>query len=357
VSSSVSVSLADYDYELPAERIAQQPAAEREAARLLVLDRSSESREHAHVADLPRLLRAGDLLVVNATRVVPARLRGAKQSGGRAEALILGPLAETGRWRALLRCRGRQRAGQVLRFGTGDDAFDARIEALRADGEVELAIDPGVSPYRAGETPLPPYIRRAAAAATDVERYQTVFAREPGAIAAPTAGLHFGAPLLDALAAAGIERAEIVLHVGAGTFRPLHDEDLARGRLHPEPFEIPEATADAIARTRARGGRVVAVGTTTTRERESCADDARGVRPGRGETDLFLRPGSPIRVVDALVTNFHLPRSSLLLLVAAFCERPDRDAAQARALLLGAYAEALRLDYRFYSYGDAMLIQ
>jgi S-adenosylmethionine:tRNA ribosyltransferase-isomerase len=357
VSPDTPLSLTDFDYELQADRIAQEPAAEREAARLLVLDRACAGHEHARIADLPRLLRAGDLLVVNATQVVPARLRGTKCSGGRAEALILGPLATPGRWRALVRCRGRLRVGLGLRFGTGTEAFDARIEALRDDGEVALAIDPEVSPYRVGEAPLPPYIRRDAAVASDLARYQTVYARAPGAIAAPTAGLHFGEALLTALAEAGVERAEVVLHVGAGTFRPLRDADLARGRLHPEPFEVPEATAEAIAHARARGGRVVAVGTTTTRVLEACADDARGVRPGAGETDLFLRPGSPFRVVDALVTNFHLPRSSLLLLVAAFCGAVDGDAVRGRKVLLDAYAEALRLRYRFYSYGDAMLIQ
>jgi S-adenosylmethionine:tRNA ribosyltransferase-isomerase len=357
VSEPAPVSLADFDYELPAANIAQEPAPEREAARLFVLDRSRGSHEHARVAELPRFLRAGDLLVVNATRVVPARLRGTKQSGGRAEALILGPLATAGHWRALVRCRGRLRVGLDLHFGAGPQAFDARIEALHEDGEVVLAIDPEVSPYRVGEAPLPPYIRRDAAVASDFDRYQTVYARAPGAIAAPTAGLHFGAPLLAALEAAGIERAEVVLHVGAGTFRPLRDADLAQGRLHPEPFELPDATAAAIARVRERGGRVVAVGTTTTRVLEACADAARGVRPGRGETDLFLRPGAPFRVVDALVTNFHLPRSSLLLLVAAFCADVDGDVARGRKLLLDAYAAALRLGYRFYSYGDAMLIQ
>lgn len=351
------LSLADFDYALPADRIAQEPAAEREAARLLVLDRGTGRRSHARVGDLPGFLRAGDLLVVNATRVVPARLRGVKQSGGRAEALVLGALATPGRWRALVRCRGRLRVGLGLRFGSGAQAFDARIETLYEDGEVVLAIDPDVSPYRAGEAPLPPYIRRETAAANDLDRYQTVYARAPGAVAAPTAGLHFGETLLGALADAGIERAEVVLHVGAGTFRPLRDEDLARGRLHAEPFQVPDATAEAIARTRARGGRVVAVGTTTTRVLEACADDAGGVRPGCGETDLFLRPGSRFRVVDALVTNFHLPRSSLLLLVAAFCAVTTGDAERARVMLLDSYADALRRDYRFYSYGDAMLIQ
>jgi S-adenosylmethionine:tRNA ribosyltransferase-isomerase len=344
----VTPSLDDFDYTLPPSRIAQTPAPEREAARLFVLDRATGAHTHTRVAELPRLLRAGDLLVVNATRVLPARLRGEKASGGRAEALVLGATATPGHWRALLRCRGRQRVGLELRFGSGDDAFDAAIAAIGEDGEIVLALAPEVSPYRAGEAPLPPYIRRDAAQAADLARYQTVFARVPGAIAAPTAGLHLGDALLRTLADAGVERAEVVLHVGPGTFRPLREKDLAAGRLHSEHYELPAATAAAIARTRERGGRVVAVGTTTTRVLESRATDERGVRAGCGETDLFLRPGSAFRVVDALLTNFHLPRSSLLLLVAAFAGRER---------ILEAYAEAVRLEYRFYSYGDAMWIQ
>ncbi|RIK98751.1 MAG: tRNA preQ1(34) S-adenosylmethionine ribosyltransferase-isomerase QueA [Proteobacteria bacterium] len=342
------VRLEDFDYPLPPEAIAQAPAPEREGARLLVLDRATGARSDSTIAALPRWLRAGDLVVVNATRVLPARLRGEKSSGGRAEALVLGPAGEPGHWRALLRCRGRQRVGLALRFGTGAHAFDAVVVALHGDGEVVLAVDPAVSPYCVGEAPLPPYIRRSAADPADAERYQTVFARAPGAVAAPTAGLHFGEKLLAALTAAEIERAEVVLHVGAGTFRPLGEVELAAGRLHAEAYELPEATARAVARTRARGGRVVAVGTTTTRVLEACATEDGQVRAGAGETDLFLRPGSRFAVVDALVTNFHLPRSSLLLLVAAFA---------GREAVLAAYADALRLGYRFYSYGDAMLIR
>jgi S-adenosylmethionine:tRNA ribosyltransferase-isomerase len=344
----VTLSLDDFEFTLPATSIAQAPAAEREAARLFVLDRKSGARSHARVADLPRFLRAGDLLVVNATRVLPARLRGEKQSGGRVEALLLGATGTPGQWRALLRSHGRQRIGQRLHFGAGASAFDAEIASIGDGGEVVLAIAPDVSPYRAGEAPLPPYIRREAAQPGDLERYQTVFARVPGAVAAPTAGLHLGETLLRGLDDAGIERAEVVLHVGPGTFRPLRDADLAAGRLHAEAFELPAETAAAIDRARARGGRVVAVGTTTTRVLESRATAERGVRPGCGETDLFVRPGSTFRVVDALFTNFHLPRSSLLLLVAAFAGRER---------ILDAYAEAVGLGYRFYSYGDAMLIQ
>jgi len=340
--------LAELDYELPPDRVAQRPAEPRESARLLVLDRGGASIRHQRVSDLPGLLREGDLLVVNATRVVPARLRGRKASGGAAEALLLGPEpGSPGHWRALVRCRGRLRPGLALHFGSGAAGFEAEIESLGEDGEVVLRLPAGVDPYRAGEPPLPPYIRRSAHDPADDTRYQTVFARVPGAIAAPTAGLHLGPALLDALAAAGVERAELVLHVGAGTFRPLRPADLAAGRLHAERFELPEATAEAIARTRARGGRVIAVGTTTTRVLEARAQARGGVTPGAGETDLFLRPGARFAVVDALLTNFHLPRSSLLLLAAAFAGRER---------LLAAYAEAVRLGYRFYSYGDAMLI-
>lgn len=340
--------LACFDYELPPDRIAQRPAEPRESARLLVLARAGGPIRHLHVSDLPGCLRAGDLLVVNATRVLPARLRGEKATGGRAEALLLGPAGgAAGRWRALVRCRGRLRPGLALRFGRGAAAFEAELETAREDGEAVLRIAPDVDPYRAGEPPLPPYVRRPAPDPADDERYQTVFARVPGSVAAPTAGLHLGPALLAALADAGVECAEVVLHVGPGTFRPLRPEDLAAGRLHAERFELPEATAAAVARARARGGRVVAVGTTTTRVLEARARGEGGVAPGAGETDLFLRPGARFAVVDALLTNFHLPRSSLLLLAAAFAGRER---------LLAAYAEAVRLGYRFYSYGDAMLI-
>lgn len=341
--------LAAFDYELPPERIAQRPAEPRESARLLVLARESAGIRHHYVSDLAGLLRAGDLLVVNATRVLPARLRGRKASGGAAEALLLGPLAGTpDHWRALLRCRGRLRPGLALHFGAEGKGFDAEVENLGEGGEVTLRVAPGIDPYRAGEPPLPPYIRRPAHDPTDDARYQTIFARAPGAVAAPTAGLHLSPALLEALAAGGIDRAEIVLHVGPGTFRPLRASDLAAGRLHAERFELPEPTAAAIARTRARGGRVVAVGTTTTRVLEARAQAGGTVAPGCGETDLFLRPGARFAVVDVLLTNFHLPRSSLLLLAAAFAGRER---------LLAAYAEAVRQGYRFYSYGDAMLIQ
>lgn len=354
-----AIDLADYGFALPPERIAQAPLARRDDARLLRLDRATgeliEPGRDWRVRDLPRWLRAGDLLVVNTTRVLPARLRGRKRSGGVAEALLLGvePGAGPGRYRALVRTNGRLRIGLALAFGAPDDALPATVEALHAGGEVTLAFADERSPYALGEAPLPPYIKRTADDAAgalgdlDRERYQTVYARVPGAVAAPTAGLHLTESVLEGLDRAGVARAEVVLHVGLGTFRPLGDDDLARDRLHAEAYELPPATAEAVARTRARGARVIAVGTTTTRVLETCATGDGGVRAGRGETDLFLRPGKPVRVIDGLLTNFHLPGSSLLLLVAAVVGREP---------MLRAYRHAIAEKYRFYSYGDAMLI-
>jgi S-adenosylmethionine:tRNA ribosyltransferase-isomerase len=338
--------LADFDFALPPERIAQEPLAERDGARLLVQCRASGARDHRAVRDLPGLLRAGDLLVLNATQVVAARLRGRKASGGAAEALLLEPGPRPGEWRALVRARAL-RVGSKLRFARGEQALEAEVSALGGDGSTVLAFPPESRPHALGEAPLPPYIRRPEPHPEDEARYQTVYARVPGAVAAPTAGLHFSRPLLARLADAGIESAELVLHVGPGTFRPLGAAELAAGRLHAERFELPEATADAVARARARGGRVVAVGTTSARVLEARAREDGSVEPGSGTTDLFLRPGHRFRAVDALLTNFHLPRSSLLLLVAAFA---------GREVVLGAYAEAVAAGYRFYSYGDAMLI-
>jgi S-adenosylmethionine:tRNA ribosyltransferase-isomerase len=348
VSSDARLLLEQYDYPLPRERIAQQPPAERDGGRLLVLERASGTLHHARIRDLPRWLHAGDLLVRNASRVRPARLRGRKQTGGAAEALLLGPAPGGGnRHRALLKARGHPRVGAKLLFARGAERCEAEIAALGDEGEVVLGFAPGQDPYAVGEMPLPPYIRRHAPQRADESRYQTVFARAPGSVAAPTAGLHLSERLLAELEAAGLGGAEVVLHVGPGTFRPLRERDLAAGRLHAEYFELPEATAGAVAAARARGRRVVAVGTTSARVLETRAHDDGSVEAGCGETGLFLRPGSRFRAVDALLTNFHLPRSSLLLLVAAFAGR-DR--------VLEAYAEAVREGYRFYSYGDAMLL-
>jgi len=359
--------LEDYDFELPETSIAQTALVERDSARLLVVDRETgelfEAGTDRRVRDLPGLLGPGDLLIVNVTRVLSARLVGRKSTGGAAEALLLGAepdprlVDETQRsakdrgpcFRALLKCTGRVRVGLELVLGRSPGSR-ARVEALHERGEVSLRFEPGADPYALGEAPLPPYIRRdpARSGDDDLARYQTVFAREPGAIAAPTAGLHFTPELFDALRARGVTLAEVVLHVGAGTFRPLDAEALVSGRLHSEVYELPRETVDAIERTRAAGGRIVAVGTTTARVLESCVDAQGMLTAGRGETRLFMRPGgAPFRVIDALLTNFHLPRSSLLLLVAAFV---------GRECLLEAYRYAIGAGYRFYSYGDAMLI-
>jgi len=350
-----------FDFSLPPEAIAQRPCARRSDARLLVLGRSGDAARppapaHRRVSALPELLEEGDLLVVNRTRVVAARLRGRKASGGRAEALLLGATGEKpGRYRALLRTRGRQRPGLELVFRGGEGGaareIEARIARILDDGAVELDLPPDSRPEEIGAPPLPPYIGRCERdrdlCALDRERYQTVYAQEPGAVAAPTAGLHLDAPLLAALDARGVERASLLLHVGLGTFQPLRREQLASGRLHRERYVLPPETAEAVARARRRGRRVAAVGTTTTRVLEACARDDRHVEARAGETELFLRPGDRFRAVDALLTNFHLPRSSLLLLVCAFAGRER---------VLASYREAIARGYRFYSYGDAMWI-
>jgi S-adenosylmethionine:tRNA ribosyltransferase-isomerase len=342
------VDISDFDYELPAGRIAQEPLAERDASRLMLLRRAG-ALEHRAFRELPQLLSPGDLLVLNRSRVVPARLLGRRAGGGAAEALLLTRHAPD-EWDALVRPGDRLKPGSritvseqlVLHVTSGPLADDGR-RRLRLE---TVGLDPDQAIARLGHVPLPPYIRRPDDEA-DRERYQTVYAREPGSVAAPTAGLHFSDELLGRLAARGIGRAELVLHVGPGTFRPVTAARVEEHRIEPEPFSIPAETAEAIGRTRAAGGRVVAVGTTTVRALETAADSAGGVTPGAGESGLVILPGRRFRVVDALVTNFHLPRSSLLLLVAAFAGRER---------VLGAYAEAVRAGYRFYSYGDAMLL-
>ncbi|MCK6507020.1 tRNA preQ1(34) S-adenosylmethionine ribosyltransferase-isomerase QueA [Myxococcota bacterium] len=345
--------LTDLDYTLPEALIARHPPVERDGGRLLVV--GPDERRDARVVDLPGLLRAGDLLVVNDTRVVPARLYGRRASGGRVEALLLphtqvpvlpgGPDAGEPLL-AMLRPGRRLAPGEVLAVeGGGQLALVAREE----DGTWRVQARPSAQALMeaGGHVPLPPYLARPDDAA-DRERYQTVYAGPPGAVAAPTAGLHLSEGLLERLAAAGVERATVTLHVGAGTFRPLRPEDLAQGRLHAEPWWLPEETAAAVDRARARGGRVVAVGTTSTRVLEAAATGQEGrVRAGQGWTDLFLRPGSRFQVVDRLLTNLHLPGSSLLALVQAFAGIP-----RVRA----AYDHAVAAGYRFYSYGDAMLL-
>ena len=333
---------ADFHYELPAELIAQAPLARRSASRLLVLDGRDGSIQDRWFAELPQLLRAGDLLVVNDTRVVRARIHAHKASGGRVELLLERVLDER---RGLFQARASKPLrvdAQLALTGGGE----ARVLAAR-DDLIEIEFREPLADYLAqhGEVPLPPYIDRAPTAA-DLERYQTVFAHAEGAVAAPTAGLHFDEPLLRELAAAGIERSSITLHVGAGTFQPVRVEDLEAHRMHPERVEIGVATCEAVAATRGRAGRVVAVGTTVVRSLETAASPG-GLRPYQGETTLFIRPGHVFRAVDALITNFHLPESTLLMLVCAFA---------GQAHVLRAYAHAVRERYRFFSYGDAMLV-
>lgn len=346
-ASSSPLKLSDFDYSLPDALVAQEPVSPRDASRLLVLPERGPPEHRAFTA-LPGLLREGDLLVFNDTRVIPARLVGLKSTGGKVELLLCEPLAGGlgRRWRAMGQASKPIREGAVLRF----DGLAARVEASEGEGfyVVELdregeALEAALA--RAGRIPLPPYIRRAPSEA-DRERYQTIWARSPGSAAAPTAGLHFTDGLVGALEARGVSRAAVTLHVGPGTFLPVRGDSIEEHRMHAEGYEVGEDAAAAVAACRARGGRVVAVGTTAVRTLESAWDGER-VAPGAGRTTLFVRPGHRFHAVDVLVTNFHLPRSTLLMLVCAFggTER-----------VLAAYREAVSLRYRFFSYGDAMLV-
>ena len=339
-----------FDYELPVERIAQEPAEPRDSARLLVLERATGALEDARFSDLPRWLRAGDCLVVNESRVIPARLIGNLESDGRPVEILMLRALDGGWWEALV--RPGKRCGIGARVTLAGGAARATVLEHREHGArvVEIEAPWPVDDFleRHGLPPLPPYIERHdAPKPEDWERYQTVYATEKGSVAAPTAGLHFTPPLLDRVRAAGVEIHRVTLHVGAGTFRPIRSTEVEAHRLEPESARVPEATAEAVNRARAEGRRVIAVGTTTTRTLEWAADETGRVRAIRGGADLFIYPGYRFRVVDALVTNFHLPRSTLLLLVSAFAGR-DR--------VLAAYRDAVALGYRFYSYGDAMLI-
>jgi S-adenosylmethionine:tRNA ribosyltransferase-isomerase len=340
------VKIDEFEFELPPELIAQAPAESRDASRLLVLRRGTSDLQHCVFSELPTLLRAGDCLVVNDSRVIPARVLAEDDAGRAVELLFLEPLNEHA-WRALVRPGRRCKPGAHLRAGgvrlrvMGVDPDGARVIA-REQGTIAALLDAH------GLPPLPPYIaRHAKPVPEDWERYQTVYAAAPGSVAAPTAGLHFTAAMLQALRTAGVEIHAVTLHVGPATFRPVTATTVEAHRLPAERASVPESTARAIDRARAEGRRVIAVGTTTVRTLESVADDAGRVRPFDGAADLTIRPGHRFRVVDALLTNFHLPRSSLLLLVAAFA---GRDA------VLQAYRHAVAARYRFYSYGDAMLI-
>jgi S-adenosylmethionine:tRNA ribosyltransferase-isomerase len=346
----------DFDYGLPASAIAQVPAEPRDAARLLVLDRVRSRPGKPHLthrtfAQLGEELRAGDLLVTNDSRVIPARLAARRETGGAAELLVLRPLPDaTGGWEALVRPSRRIAVGDRLTLRSGDlaEVGERLGEGTRA---VRFFRDPLAVMQVAGEMPLPPYIRDRSSAP---ERYQTVYARPPGSAAAPTAGLHFTPELLGTLADQGIRRADVTLHVGLDTFRPLEGDFVDEHHIHREWYEIPLSTRRAMPAARRRGGRVVAVGTTSARVLETRAHGG----PATGWTELYITPPYEYGAVDALVTNFHLPRSSLLLLVTAFVQDGMRDATphQARDTLLAAYTAALEAGYRFFSFGDAMLI-
>ncbi|MES2991784.1 MAG: tRNA preQ1(34) S-adenosylmethionine ribosyltransferase-isomerase QueA [Pseudomonadota bacterium] len=341
-------SLSDFDFALPPELIAQQPAAERSGSRLL--DGTGAAPVDRVFRELPALLRAGDLLVFNDTRVIKARLLGVKASGGAVEALVERVLPGHEVWMHL-RASKSPKPGSTVSFAgaDGQHAFDAEVLG-RAGPHASLfhlrfPADPLALLAAHGHVPLPPYITHADTA-EDERRYQTVFAAKPGAVAAPTAALHFDEALLAELARRGIATAGVTLHVGAGTFQPVRAENLAEHTMHSEWFDVPQTTVDAIARTRAAGGRIVAVGTTTLRALESAARGGT-LHAGSRDTDIFITPGFAFRVVDVLITNFHLPKSTLMMLVSAFAGYE-----RIRAL----YAHAIRERYRFFSYGDAMLL-
>jgi len=339
-----ALKLSDFDYDLPRELIAQAPARERTGSRLLHVDGAALT--DLAFTDLPRLVAPGDLLVFNDTRVIKSRLAASKPTGGKIE-LLLERLLDRDRALFQLRASHAPKIGSELALpgearATVIDRRDRFFE-LRLDGDLSLLeyLD------RHGAVPLPPYIDREASA-DDESRYQTVYAKQPGAVAAPTAGLHFDAPLLGAVENAGVAFAWVTLHVGAGTFAPVTTEDLSMHTMHPEWYRIPAATASAIDSARARGGRVLAVGTTTVRALEAAASDDGHVQAGEGETRIFITPGYTFRAVDRLLTNFHLPKSTLLMLVSAFAGMQT---------IRKAYAHAIAQRYRFFSYGDAMLLE
>ena len=336
---------ADFDYDLPSALIAQHPLAERDAARMLVVDPKTDKVVHAMVRDLPRYLNPGDLLVLNDSRVLPARLMGRRADGGEAEVLLLRPVdGASQRWEALIRPARRLGPGSQIQFA--DSGLSIAVDERRGETAVVRlngVEDPLAEVRRIGEMPTPPYIKEHL---RDPERYQTVFARVEGSAAAPTAGLHFTPELLDAIVARGVEVTFVTLHVGLDTFRPVRVDDPTQHQIHREWYTLDDVAARTINDTHRRGGRVVAVGTTCVRVLESAADGDI-VRAGEQWTELLILPGHRFRVVDALLTNFHLPRSTLLMLVSAFAGR-DR--------ILAAYREAIAQRYRFYSFGDCMLI-
>ncbi|CAN5570498.1 tRNA preQ1(34) S-adenosylmethionine ribosyltransferase-isomerase QueA [soil metagenome] len=346
MAEELQVSNLFFDYDLPERLIAQEPAARRDEARLLVVHRQSGGLEHRQVKDLPALLNSGDLIVRNDTKVLPARVIGTRvSSGGKWEALYL--REDNGIWECLAQTRGYAQPGEQFRTDTG-----LTLELMRRTPDkhwIMMPLEPG-SPEELlavhGHIPLPPYIRKGLSSDRDLERYQTVFANHAGSVAAPTAGLHFTPELFESLTAKQIATANVTLHVGLGTFAMIKSDDPTKHAIHHEWCDFPEATVDAIANTKAAGGRVIAVGTTSTRTLETAAKKGT-LTAYRGETDLFIHPPYEFKVIDGLLTNFHLPRTTLLLMIQALCGSD---------LLKRAYDEAIREEYRFYSYGDAMLI-
>ncbi|MDR7435673.1 MAG: tRNA preQ1(34) S-adenosylmethionine ribosyltransferase-isomerase QueA [Armatimonadota bacterium] len=341
------VSLSEFDYSLPEELIAQQPIEPRDTSRLLVVHRHTGSLEHRIFSQVVEYLRPGDVLVINDTRVIPARLRGEKEgTGGRVEVLIFQALEASSEgevWKALVRGK-RVREGTRVRLRGGITAI-----LRERDGEGWVVEFQAPRPllsllHEIGEVPVPPYIH---VPIRDPEEYQTVYARRNGSVAAPTAGRHFTPSLLSRIEASGVKIVPVTLHIGPGTFLPVRVEEVTRHRMMPEAYEVSEEAAEKINEARCAGGKVIAIGTSTVRTLESVADEAGRVRPGKGWTDLFILPGYRFKVVDALVTNFHLPKSTLLMLVCAFA---------GRALIFSAYQEAILNRYRFGSFGDAMLI-
>ncbi|HEY4130206.1 MAG TPA: tRNA preQ1(34) S-adenosylmethionine ribosyltransferase-isomerase QueA [Gemmatimonadaceae bacterium] len=336
----------NYEFDLPATLIAQAPLARRDASRLMVVDRASGSIAHRTFADVAELIAPNDVLVVNRTRVMRARLLGTRASGAPAEILLLKSLGD-GRYEAMVSPGGKLKPGRIVDIAPDFSAeileiTERRTRVVRL--ESALPLNEAIEKY--GHVPLPPYIQRADAPA-DVERYQTVFARESGSVAAPTAGLHFTPELLQKLEQRGVARAEVLLHVGAGTFKPVEVDDPAQHVMHEEWYSVSRETAACINARRAAGGQSWAVGTTSVRTLESAGDEAGAVHAGEAETRIFIRPPYQFRVVDRIITNFHLPRSTLIMLVAAFA---------GYELTMRAYHEAVREGYRFYSYGDAMVI-
>lgn len=343
----------DFDFELPRKLIAQHPLARRSDARMMVVDRATELIEHAHVRDLPNWLLAGDLLVFNNSKVVPARLLGRRtETGGRWEGLYLQQDGH-GVAKFLAQTRGAMLPGETVTLTDRDGRSGEVLHFLMRDeeGHVYFRLEEGLDWMRvmeaSGRIPLPPYIRDGQMVDDDIRRYQTIYAREPGSVAAPTAGLHFTSELIKELETRGVQTAAVTLHVGIGTFRPIKAEYLRDHKMHAEEAELTSEVAEQLTECRGLGRRVVAVGSTSTRVLETAALVHDPIQAWHGPTDLFIRPGFSFQAVDAMLTNFHLPKSSLLVMVSAFA---------GKALIERAYAEAIQEEYRFYSYGDCMLL-